>query len=72
MNILQGTAASTPEFFKKLRNIELIVAAIGTSIVTAPIGLLAAVITIVAYEYVVSAVLRAVSQVTILSKKEFE
>ena len=49
MNILQGTAASTPEFFKKLRNIRLIVAAIGTSIVTTPIGLLAAVNSIAGY-----------------------
>ena len=70
MSIMQRTAASTPEFFNKLRNIGLIVAAINSSIVTALIGLLTRVITIAAYASVGSAVLGAVSQVTILSKSK--
>ena len=67
---MQRTAASTPEFFNKLRNIGLIVAAINTSIVTALIALPAAVISIAGYASVGSAVLGAVSQVTILSKSK--
>ena len=46
---MQRTAAYTPEFFNKLRNIGLIVAAINTSIVTALIALPAAVISIAGY-----------------------
>ena len=72
MNIMQRAAAPTPKFFKKLRNIGLILAAISTTIVTAPIALPAAVITIAGYAAVGSAVLGAVSQVTVLNEEKSE
>src|SRR6187397_17973 len=70
MTIIERAAAPTPKFFKKLRNIGLILAAISTTIVTAPIALPAAVITIAGYLAVGSAVLGAVSQVTITDREE--
>jgi hypothetical protein len=70
MNIIERATAPTPKFFKKLRNIGLILAAISTTIVTAPIALPAAVITAAVYAAVGSAVLSAVSQVTITDREE--
>ena len=72
MNIMQRAAAPTPKFFKKLRNIGLVLAAISTTIVTAPIALPGAVITIAGYAAVGSAVLGAVSQVTVVNEEESE
>ena len=50
----------------------LILAAISTTIVTAPIALPAAVITIAGYAAVGSAVLGAVSQVTVMNEEGSE
>ena len=72
MNIMQRATAPTPRFFRKMRNIGLILAAISTTIATAPIALPAAVITIAGYAAVGSAVLGAVSQVTVLSEEGSE
>lgn len=55
----------TPPFFKKLKKIGLIVAAAGTAVVTAPIGLPALVVTIGGYLIVGGAVATAVSQAAI-------
>jgi hypothetical protein len=70
MNILERAAAPTPKFFKTLRNIGLVLAAISTAIVTAPVALPAALITIAGYAAVGGAVLSAVSQVTITDREE--
>ena len=72
MNIIQRVVAPTPRFFRKMRNIGLILAAISTTIVTAPIALPAAVIMIAGYAAVGSAVLSAVSQVTVITEERFE
>jgi hypothetical protein len=64
MNIIQRAQAPTPSFFKKLRNIGLTLAAISTAIVTAPIALPAAVISLAGYAAVAGSVLSAVSQIT--------
>jgi hypothetical protein len=70
MNIIERAAAPTPKFFKTLRNIGLVLAAISTAIVTAPVSLPAALITIAGYAAVGGAVLSAVSQVTITDREE--
>jgi hypothetical protein len=70
MNILERAAAPTPKFFKTMRNIGLVLAAISTAIVTAPVALPAALITIAGYAAVGGAVLSAVSQVTITDREE--
>ena len=58
----------TPPFFKKLRNIALILVAVSTAIVTAPISLPAAIVTAAGYAAVAGGVISAVSQIT--SEKE--
>ncbi len=62
--IIDRAKAPTPKFFKKLRNIGLALAAISAAIVTAPIALPAAVVTVAGYVAVASGVISAVSQIT--------
>ena len=65
MNIIKRVKAPTPKFFKVLRNIGLALAAIGGTILTAPIALPVVVITIGGYVAVAGGVLSAVSQLTV-------
>jgi hypothetical protein len=58
----------TPPFFKKLRTIGLVVAAIGTSWVMAPVALPVLVTTIGGYLIVGGTVLSTVSQTAVESK----
>lgn len=58
----------TPPFFKKLRTIGLVVAAIGTSLVMAPVALPALITTIGGYLIVGGTVLSSVSQTAVESK----
>ncbi len=62
--IIDRAKAPTPTFFKKLRNIGLTLAAISTAIITAPITLPAAILTVAGYVAVASGVISAVSQIT--------
>ena len=64
MNIIQRITSSTPSFFQKLRNIGLVLAAISAAIITAPVALPAAVVTIAGYAAVAGSVIGAVSQLT--------
>lgn len=70
MNIVQRVKSPTPKFFKKLRNIGLALAAIGTAILTAPISLPVAVVTAAGYVAVAGGVISAVSQITTEGKGE--
>ncbi len=71
MNIFQRAAAPTPKFFKVLRNIGLIMLAISGAVMTSPISLPAAVITISGYVAVAGGIISAVSQVTVSDKGRF-
>tara|TARA_R110001592_G_scaffold68626_2_gene210351 strand:- start:42799 stop:43014 length:216 start_codon:yes stop_codon:yes gene_type:complete len=62
--IVERAKAPTPPFFKKLRNVGLALAATGGALLTAPIALPAAAITLAGYVTVAGGVLSAVSQVT--------
>ena len=64
MTVLQRVQAPTPRFFKSIRNIGLILAAIGAFILAAPVGLPAVVLTIAGYLTVAGAVASTISQVT--------
>jgi len=64
MNVIKRAKAPTPKFFKVLRTIGLVVAAIGGSIVAAPIVLPVTVVTLGGYLTVAGGVLSAVSQLT--------
>jgi len=56
--------APTPKFFKVLRNIGLIMAGVGTVLLTAPVSLPAAVVMIGGYLVTAGGVVTAVSQIT--------
>jgi hypothetical protein len=64
MNIVQRVSAPTPSFFKRLRNIGLTLVAISAAIITSPIVLPAAVVTVAGYIAVAGSVVGAVSQFT--------
>ena len=65
MNILQRAKAPTPKFFKILRNIGLALAAVGATLLTAPVSLPAAIITVAGYLTVAGGVIGAISQTAI-------
>lgn len=65
LNVMQRAAAPTPRFFKNLRTIGLVLAAVSASLLATPIALPAAVITAAGYIAVASSVLSAVAQVTV-------
>ena len=62
--IIDRAKAPTPKFFKVLRNIGLIMAGVGTVLLTAPVSLPAAVVTIGGYLVTAGGVAIAVSQIT--------
>ena len=67
MNIIKRAKAPTPKFFKVLRNIGLALAAVGGTILAAPITLPVIVSSIGGYLAVVGGVLSAVSQITTIN-----
>lgn len=64
MKIVKRAKAPTPKFFKVLRNVGLVLAAVGGTILAAPIALPVAVTTIGGYLIVAGGVASAVSQLT--------
>jgi uncharacterized membrane protein HdeD (DUF308 family) len=62
--IIDRAKAPTPKFFKVLRNIGLIMAGVGTVLLTAPVSLPAAVVTLGGYLVTAGGVATAVSQFT--------
>ena len=64
MNILNRVKSPTPKFFKVLRNIGLVLAAVGGTILAAPVALPVLVTTIGGYVAVAGGVISAVSQLT--------
>lgn len=65
MNIVNRAKAPTPKFFKKLRNIGLLLVAISGSIIASPVALPVAVVTVAGYLAVAGGVISAVSQITV-------
>jgi uncharacterized membrane protein HdeD (DUF308 family) len=64
MNLIKRAKAPTPKFFKVLRNIGLALAAVGGTILAAPIALPVVVTTVGGYLAVAGGVVSAVSQLT--------
>ena len=64
MTIIKRAKAPTPKFFKLLRAIGLAMAAIGSSIVAAPVVLPLTIVSLGGYLAVAGGVLSAVSQLT--------
>ncbi|MNG05254.1 hypothetical protein D3C84_884350 [compost metagenome] len=67
MNIVKRVKAPTPKFFKVLRNVGLALAAVGGTILAAPIALPVIVSSIGGYLAVAGGVLSAVSQITTIN-----
>jgi hypothetical protein len=64
MNVIKRVKAPTPKFFKVLRNIGLVMATVGSSIVAIPTVLPSTIVVIGGYLAVGGVVLSAVSQLT--------
>ena len=70
MNIVKRAKAPTPKFFKVLRNIGLALAAVGGTILAAPVALPIVISSIGGYLAVAGGVLSAVSQITTISEED--
>ena len=64
MNIIKRVKAPTPKFFKVLRNIGLVMATVGGTILAAPVALPVVLTTVGGYLTVAGGVVSAVSQLT--------
>lgn len=69
LTIVERAKAPTPRFFKKLRNIGLILGALGGAIVTAPVSLPAIVATVAGYIGLAGGVITSVSQLAVHDEK---
>lgn len=67
MSIVKRAKAPTPKFFKVLRNIGLALAAVGGTIVAAPVALPVVISSIGGYLAVAGGVISAVSQITTIN-----
>lgn len=65
MNIIERAKAPTPKFFKVLRNVGLTLAAVGVSLLTAPVALPAALLALAGYLAVAGSVIGAISQTAV-------
>ncbi|MBK8712984.1 MAG: hypothetical protein IPL97_14125 [Niastella sp.] len=65
MKIKQRIKSPTPSFFKKIRNIGLTVAAVGTTVLAAPVSLPAIVLKIAGYLAVAGTVAGGISQTAV-------
>ncbi|MES2573816.1 MAG: hypothetical protein V4572_02635 [Bacteroidota bacterium] len=70
MNIIKRVKTPSPKFFKVLRNAGLVLAAVGGSILTAPISLPVVVSSIGGYLALAGGVVSAVSQLTTAEKDD--
>jgi uncharacterized membrane protein HdeD (DUF308 family) len=70
MNIVQRVQSPTPNFFKKVRNAGLTLAAVGTTLLTAPVALPAVLVKIAGYLAVAGGVAGTVSQTAVKSDNE--
>ncbi len=64
MNIIKRVKSPTPKFFKVLRNIGLVLAAVGGTILAAPVSLPVIITSVAGYLAVAGGVISAVSQLT--------
>ena len=70
MNILDRIIAPTPKFFKKVRTVGLVLAAVSASLLAAPVTLPAVVVQLAGYLAVAGSVATAVSQVATMEEKQ--
>jgi hypothetical protein len=68
MNIRKRVVSPLPNFFKVLRNLGFVLAAIGGGILTAPVDLPDALVAVGGYLIVIGSVASAVSQLTTINE----
>lgn len=64
-NIIQRVQAPTPRFFRKIRNARLLLTAVSGALLTAPVTLPVAVITVAGYLAIAGAIAGAISQTAV-------
>jgi uncharacterized membrane protein HdeD (DUF308 family) len=64
MNVIKRAKAPTPKFFRVLRSIGLTLAAVGGTLLAAPVALPVAITTVAGYLAVAGGVISAISQLT--------
>ncbi len=69
MTLGQRITAPTPKFFKILRNVGILIGAVGGAILSAPVTLPALVITVAGYMVTAGVVAGAISQATVDERK---
>lgn len=72
MKLIERLKAPTPKFFRMLRNVGLALAAAGGALLTAPISLPVAVVTVAGYLTVAGGVMTAVSQSAVNGETDCE
>lgn len=65
MNLIERIQSPTPKFFKKLRNIGLILGATSAAILAAPLALPVTLVTVAGYLAVTGGVISAISQTAV-------
>lgn len=69
MNILKRAQSPTPKLFQVLRNLGLVLAAVGGTLIASPVTLPAVLVSIAGYLTVAGGVLSAVSQLAVEDQK---
>lgn len=70
--VFKRSKASTPKFFKRLRNWSLILGAVSVGIITSPVALPATLITVATYLGVASGIAATVSQLPVENVEDIE
>ena len=70
--IMTRAQAPTPKFFRILRNVGISLLTVSGAVLTAPVALPAAIVTVAGYLAVAGGVLSAVSQITVEDKDKVE
>jgi len=72
MNLVKRVTTKTPLFFKKVRNLGLILAAVSGAILAAPVALPSAIVAAAGYFALAGGVISAVSQTAVVNEPNIE
>ena len=72
MNLVKRVTTKTPLFFKKVRNLGLILAAVSGAILAAPVALPTAIVAAAGYVALVGGVMSAVGQTAVVNEPDIE
>lgn len=72
MNLVKRVTTKTPQFFKRVRNLGLILAAVSGAILAAPVTLPSALVAAAGYVALAGGVMSAVSQTAVVNEPDIE